>query len=301
MDDSDRTVFKQPTPGGDRTALRPTPGGRNGPTSTQNPARSANPYPNAPAAGGRHGYELSRFETALGLNPLVNSAATLIAVFEKTRHAARHSDVGGLHKRLVNEVRAFDERAKETGIKPEILLSARYLLCSALDEAVLHTPWGSESAWAQRSLLSIYHGETAGGEKCFLILDRMLQAPAENLDMLELFYIILSLGFEGKYRLSSRGRDQIEALRDELYRTVRSFRGDFERSLSPAWHGLGQGRKTLSQYVPIWVAASVFVALLFFGYGGFAYWMRSISTPIVNDLEIIAEVKTPAEESKWPQ
>lgn len=289
VDDSDRTVFKQPMPGGDRNPMRPTPGRRGGATELGRTRQAPGAHPDsAPAQGARAGLDQVRFNTTLGLNPLVNAASTLIAVFEKTRHTVRHPDVGGLHKRLNHEIKSFEQNAKDAGIKPEIVLAARYLLCSALDEAVLHTPWGDQSAWGQRTLLSVYHGETSGGEKCFVILDRMLQAPAENLEMLELFYICLSLGFEGKYRLLDRGRDKIEVLRDDLYRTIRTYRGDFERSLSSHWQGLGRVRKTLSHYVPLWVAASVFAVVLFLGYGGFTYWMRAVSNPVVTELNHIA-------------
>lgn len=306
-DDFDKTVFQQPTPGGDRTALRPSPRRRGGATemgrTRPGPAASSPSQP-PPSGGpsGRHGgYENVRFSTHQGLNPLVNAASTLIAVFEKTRHSIRHPDVGGLHSRLVNEVKAFENNAKDAGTRPEITLAARYLLCSALDEAVLHTPWGDESAWGQRTLLRIYHGETSGGEKCFAILDRMLQAPAENLHMLELFYVILSLGFEGKYRLISRGHDQLERLRDDLYRTIRNHRGDYERSLSSSWEGLGHVRKTLSHYVPIWVAASVFAVVIFLGYGGFTYWMRSISNPVVERLDVVAGAAPVTQDEPTPR
>jgi len=219
---------------------------------------------------------------------LVNAASTLIAVFEKVRQSVRHSDVPGLHRRLVHEINQFSERAKETGVRPEIVVSARYLLCTALDEAVLHTPWGGESAWGQNTLLSAFYKQANGGEKCFAILDHMLQAPAENRDMLELFYVVISLGFEGKYRISDRGRDQLERLRDDLYRTIRNQRGDFERSLSTSWQGLGHTRRTLSHFVPMWVAASVFAAVVFIGYLGFGWWMRSESNPVVDELRVIA-------------
>lgn len=306
--DPEKTVFKAPTPGGERTAMRPSPGrrgsgatemGRTRPGGAAAPVAN-NPYPAAsPAAqGGRAGYEQVRFSTTQGLNPLINSAATLIAVFEKTRHSVRHPDVGGLHTRLVNEIKAFENKAKDVGSKPEIILAARYLLCSALDEAVLHTPWGDESAWGQRTLLRIYHGENTGGEKCFAILERMLQAPAENLHMLELFYICLSLGFEGKYRVIHRGHDKLESLRDELFRTIRTYRGDYERSLSSNWQGLGRVRKTLSHYVPIWVAASVFAVAVFLGYGGFTYWMHSVSNPVVAKLDLIAGAEKLAVDSE---
>lgn len=315
--DQDKTVFRQPAPGGDRTALRPSPGrrgtgasdlgrtqppdaaGASRPSESNGPRRPPpSPYPPT-AQGGRGGYEQVRFNTTLGLNPLVNAASTLLAVFEKTRHSVRHPDVAGLHTRLINEIKVFESKAKDVGTRPEIILAARYLLCSALDEAVLHTPWGDESAWGQRTLLRIYHGDNLGGEKCFAILDRMQQAPAENLHMLELFYVCLSLGFEGKYRLMHRGRDQLETLRDDLFRTIRTYRGDYERGLSSHWEGLGRVRKTLSHYVPIWVAASVFAVVVFLGYGGFAYWMRTLSDPVVDRLSVIAgEPTIQAVESK---
>ncbi len=289
-DEQDRTVFRQPTPGGDRTSMRPTPGrrgsnadlrGRAGPQSSDSQDSLDRQAPRAAQAP-------IRFSTVIGLNPLVNSASTLIAVFEKISKSMTHPDVGSLHRSLMHEIKRFEDNAKEVGVRPEIALSARYLLCAALDEAVLHTPWGGDSAWGQRTLLSAYHSETSGGEKCFIILDRMLTAPSENLHMLELFYLIISLGFEGKYRLSHNGRDQLEQLRDELFRTIRSVRGDSERTLSPSWQGLGRGRRTLANFLPMWVVASVFVAMLLVGYTGFSAWMRWESKPVLNELQPIA-------------
>lgn len=292
-DDSDRTVFKQPTPGGDRTVLKPMPGRRG--------AQPAEPR-QAPPAQPRHGAsgpprvdsEAAYFRTASGLNPLVNTAATLIAVFEKTRQSMSHPDVAGLHQRLTNEIRAFESRLREMGVRQETVLAARYVLCSALDEAVLNTPWGSESAWAQRTLLTVFHNETSGGEKFFLILDRMRQSPAENLDMLELIYILLSIGFEGRYRLQQRGRDALEQIKDELFTIIRRYRGEYERSLSSSWHGLGNVRKTLTEYVPMWVIASVAAAIIFFGYSGFRYWLYETATPVAEQLrEISADENAP--------
>lgn len=293
-DDADSTVFRYPLPGGDRPGARPTPGRRavevepepgRSPLSDQIRPEPAPVRDRAQRQG--NGFDLTRFTTGSGLNPLVNAAATLLAVFDKTRGAMHHPDVAGLHRRLAAEIREFDQKTRDLGVKPEIALAARYLLCSVVDEAVLHTPWGDQSAWGQRTLLRIYHGETSGGEKSFLILERLLQSPAENVDILELFYICLSLGFEGKYRLLNRGRDHLELLRDNLYRTIRNQRGDFERSLSPSWRGLGQVRRNLAEYVPMWVIVSVFCALLLSGFTGFSYWMRSQSDPVLEKLELL--------------
>lgn len=296
-DNSDKTVFRKPANTGDRTVIRPTPGGRGANTSQQHQAvpPQAPPQQQAPHSPPpqRPQYETQAayFRTSQGLNPLVNAASTLLAVFEKTHQTVSHPNVGGLHQRLVNEIKAFEVRAKEQGIKPEIVLSARYVLCTILDEAVLNTPWGAESAWTQRTLLSIFHNETSGGEKFFLILDRMRDTPAENLNILELMYICISLGFEGKYRVIHRGRDTLEQIRDELYRIIRNHRGEYERALSPSWQGLGKIRNSLAQYVPMWVVASFVGAILILSYSGFRYWLYHSSAPVTQQLTNIAENK----------
>jgi type VI secretion system protein ImpK len=278
-DNSDKTVFKQPMPGGNRTVLKqPTPGGQ----------RSGQAAPQQAPTRNVSSVELTSFHTGKGLNSLVNLASTLLAVFEKTRQSLSHGDIGGLHQRLIGEIRTFEGRMRDAGIRQEVILSARYLICSVLDESVLNTPWGGESAWSQRTLLSIFHNETSGGEKCFLILDRLRQSPAENIEIIELFYICLSLGFEGKYRLTDRGKDQLDQLREELYAIIRRYRGDYERNLSANWQGLGNVRKSLENYVPLWVVLAFVGAILFFGYSGFRYWLYSSSAPIAAELHNIS-------------
>ncbi len=301
--DSDKTVFRQPSVDGDRTVIRPMPGGRgaqapqNQPPAQQ-PAQQPppqqpqynqyQPSQSAPQMQGASAY----FSTSSGLNPLVNAASILIAVFETTRASLSHPDVGGLHQRLVSEIKSFESSSRQIGISEEIVLAARYISCVALDEAVLNTPWGAQSGWSQNSLLSLFHKETFGGESFFDILETMKQRPAENLHLLELIYIFISLGVEGKYRLQQRGREGIDQIRDELFSTIRRQRGEYERSLSPTWHGLGRTRKSLAQFIPMWVVASIIGAVLFLSYSGFRFWLYESSSPVVTQLDEITDMRT---------
>ncbi len=285
---SDKTVFRTPSGGADHTVLKPMPGGRR-----------QNSYSTRAAPVQRQHYQQQNFDNdvasygdTMGLNPLVNAASVLIAVFEKTRNAVSHPDVEGLHQQLINEIKTFESRAKEQGLRSEIVLSARYILCTILDEAVLNTPWGSRSSWHQRSLLSVFHNETSGGEKFYLILDKLRESPSKNLNILELIYICLSVGFEGKYGLANRGKEKIDRKRDELYSIIRKYRGDYERQLSPNWQGLGRSQNTLTSYVPLWVVASFVGVVLFISYSGFRYWLYSSSVPVVAKLESISNTNS---------
>lgn len=302
---NDKTVFRQSVNRGDGTVVRPMPGRRNPAASSAGspamphaqPAYNQQRSPASEARAPNFDLYAGSFKTAYGLNPLVNAASMLIAVYSKTRESMSHPNPGGLHQQAVMEIRAFETRAKEAGIKPEIILAARYVLCTALDEAVLNTPWGAESAWTQRTLLSLFHNETRGGEKFFQILERMLNSPADNIDLLELMYILLSLGYEGKYKLVQRGRDHLEQMRDEIFRVLRNYRGEYERSLSPSWQGLGKTRKTLASYVPMWVVASLVAGVMLLSYAGFRYWLYDSSAHVTQQLLAITADNAPTKQS----
>ncbi|MFT7559574.1 MAG: type VI secretion system protein ImpK [Flavobacteriales bacterium] len=271
----------------DRTVMVPRPGARG-----SKPKLNAGRAPDIPSP-----VQIGEIEISKGLNPLVGAASTILRLAVRLRVTLSHDNVAGLHKQVCAEIKNFETTAKlkKEGLSPESILSARYLLCSVVDEVVLNTPWGANSGWSQRSLLSIFHNETFGGEKTFVLLQRMLETPGSNLEALELFYICLSIGFEGKYRLDSRGHEQIERIRDNLYHTIESHREEFEPDLSSKWQGQATKKNRLMQYIPFWVVASCVCAILLFSYSGFSYWLSEITNPTVVKLSTML---TPDSESE---
>src|SRR5690606_28779404 len=94
--------------------------------------------------------------------------------------------------------------------------------------------------------------ETFGGEKFFQLLERLSRNPVKHLHLLELMYLCLSLGFEGKYRVMPRGTLELEVIRDSLYRQIRQLRGDVPSEISPHWQGLQGERGQFGRAAPWW-------------------------------------------------
>jgi type VI secretion system protein ImpK len=224
-----------------------------------------------------------------GRNPLVNAATALFVLVGQLRSTTRQPNVIGLRERVIQEVKAFESAAQAQGTAPESVLTARYALCTLIDETVLSTPWGSESTWLEKGLLSTFHNETWGGEKFFAMLERLIQAPARNVDLLELFYICLAFGFEGKYRVLDRGRAKLEEIQDNLFRTIRSQRGDFERELSVHWQGVQDQRNPLARYVPLWVVGAIACAVLLTMYVAFRVSLSDATYPVFEDFAAIGK------------
>ena len=100
---------------------------------------------------------------------------------------------------------------RNAGVVAEDAIVARYVLCTFVDSAVLNTPWGAQGDWAGQSLLVIFHKEVSGGEKFFSILDRLRSNPSRYIDLIELVYVCLALGYEGKYRHDPQGHGRHRA------------------------------------------------------------------------------------------
>ncbi|WP_313087883.1 type IVB secretion system protein IcmH/DotU [Pseudomonas sp.] len=207
----------------------------------------------------------------ISLNPLVAAASSLLSEVVRLKHSYEGEDLHALHQRLSGELKLFEHRALHDGAESSQVMAARYVLCTAIDEAVVTTPWGNESEWSQMSLLSSFHNETFGGEKFFQLLERLSRNPVKHLPMLELMYLCLSLGFEGKYRVMPRGMLELEAVRDSLYRQIRQLRGDVPREVSPHWQGLRDTRRRLVRIVPWWLVALFTMICLVTLYAGFAW------------------------------
>src|SRR6056297_2706964 len=162
--DTDRTVIK-PNPAGRRTVARDAGMAAQPPVPSAAPAH-ADPH-RAPADDGSIGLAMT------GMNPLNASAATLFALISRMRNRAQHLDPMELRRSVIEEVRAFEKRAQKQGMDPQSVKIARYALCATIDDVVLNTPWGSESVWAQQTMVGTFHKETVSGDRFYDLLAKL--------------------------------------------------------------------------------------------------------------------------------
>jgi type VI secretion system protein ImpK len=247
----------------DPTVLRPRPGAgrRDSPGASAPPprpasfVRAAQTSASGPVAG------LEEFLTG-ARNPILEAAAPLLMLAARLGTSVEPASLGTLRQQAVQEVHGFDERLQAAGVSREDALVARYVLCTFLDSAVANTPWGAQGDWASQSLLVLFHKEVSGGEKFFEILERVRADPRRYKDLIELLWVCLSLGYEGKYRRDPRGQLQLSERRQDLYRLIRERRQTRDSGLSPAWKGVEDRRNPVMRYVPWWVVAVGVAAVL---------------------------------------
>lgn len=241
----------------------PNPGGG---TNTSSGPGSQPPQPSQPQPDAFTAWHDARRphagDTALaGNNPLVAAANPLLDLIPQIRATGHHPAPAQLREHLVDEVRRFETRAQQAGIAPEVIIGARYCLCTAVDEAAALTPWGG-SIWSSQSLLVMFHNETWGGEKFFQLLSRLVQNPQQHLHLIELIYFCLAMGFEGRFRVIDNGRSQLETLKQRLLQIIRQTRGEIAVPLSPHWQDASAPVRRTRHWLPVWAVGAVAAVLL---------------------------------------
>src|SRR5438132_5977245 len=253
----------------DRTVIMPVPGGRTP------PARPASVEAAEPA---------DVTVVASGLNSLVAAANPLLNVVPQLRSSVEHPNPAALHQSLAKGIREFEAQARAAGVPTEKIVAARYALCTLIDETVTSTPWGASGAWAQQGLLALFHGETGGGEKFFQLLAKLAENPHGNLDVLELMYVCLQFGLEGRYRIAEGGQRQLEAIRQRLVSIIRKQHGEYERELSPKWRGVPAVAQRRLGWLPLWVVGALTTLLLVGVYLGFKLSLNSASDKLAAEI-----------------
>lgn len=240
---------------------------------TPQPAFAPPPPQAAPDIGAAPGrFDFAGAEPVLyGPEPLVAAAGRLIHLASHIKTLAIGPDMDSLRRLIVQELEAFTRRARALGLEQKSIQLAHYILCAFIDDAVMSTPWGSTSPWSRQSLLAAYHNDTQGGDRMFHFADQMERDPAREPRLVELLYLCLSLGFEGRAALDPQGQSLLHSRRAQLAALVTRQRGAQPADVSPQWRGKTIASGKFAPRVPLWAVLSgvallalvVFAALLF--------------------------------------
>ncbi|WP_254615819.1 type VI secretion system protein TssL, long form [Cupriavidus basilensis] len=231
-------------------------------------------------------------ELAGARSPLLEAARPLLRALADVPEGLDEEDVPRLQALLTREVKRFHGLCERANVRREHILAASYALCTALDEAAHNQAWGIHS-WPQQGLLVSLHGDTEGGTKCFHLLGRLVSSPHEHMPVIEVFYHVLSLGFEGRYAGQTDGHRQLDEIRQRLFHLISGARESVPRELSPNWRGAAAGRLSRLRTVPVWVTVVVLALALFGLFAWFKYQLLLRTHDLEQQILAIGKITPP--------
>lgn len=159
-----------------------------------------------------------------------------------------------LSQRISGVFDQMAERARGSRIPDDDVMEAKYALCAFIDEQILRSEWPGRQQWMSRPLQLIYFNENTAGEGFFSRIEQLEAQPARA-HVLQIYYLCLTLGFQGQYAV--RGGEGVGAIVERVgNRLSRSLpRSD---QLSPHGELAGGVRSAVRREAPV-VAASIAV------------------------------------------
>ncbi len=213
---------------------------------------------------------------------LASLCTDIFLIVIRMREAEALGEPTALVKLIKYYLNLFEKNCGVIGMPESDIANAKYALVALLDETVLSIPGPCRDYWISSPLQLQYFGDNLAGQEFYRRLDKMLLEAEKTREVLELYYLCLSLGFEGKYRISNA--EEREQIIDNVGRTLRRTSRQKAPVLSP------HGRRTRvslapqrgERVVPLWVVGAVAAGFVAAAWGLFAFMASSKATDVLS-------------------
>src|SRR5579884_1909496 len=136
-------------------------------------------------------------------------------------------------RRMKEALAEVTREAMKRNYAAEHTMETDFAMVSFLDEVILSSSDSCRNDWKQKPLQEDLFGTSVAGEVFFSRVEKLLQRAdtIELSDILEVYYLCILLGFEGRYAVGDK--HELQVLSDRLRQRIDRIRG-VNAQFSPA-------------------------------------------------------------------
>lgn len=148
---------------------------------------------------------------------------TGIVRIQQGRQPISNADM--FRRRMKEALAEVAREAIKRNYAAEHTMETDFAVVAFLDEVILSSNDACRNDWAQKPLQEELFGIRVAGEVFFTRVEKLLSRAesAEVADMLEVYYLCLLLGFEGRYTIG--GKAELHLLQDRIRQRIDHIRG----------------------------------------------------------------------------
>ncbi len=203
-------------------------------------------------------------------------------IFEIVIRMRQYMDLGepeSLMKLLKHYIAAFENNAREIHLDSEKTQQVKYALVALLDETIMSLPGTCQQFWLSNPLQLGFFGEINAGKKFFEFLRHLMADPSRYVDVLEVYFMCLTLGFEGEYADNQPQKENILRTLAKTLLTIKKQQRKTQHRSAPAVYQPSSGRT-----IPLWAVALVVFGLIVIG------WLSASMATGNHTNQIISEI-----------
>ncbi|MEM9502136.1 MAG: type IVB secretion system protein IcmH/DotU [Pseudomonadota bacterium] len=197
-------------------------------------------------------------------NPMIAHAAPVLAMAAALQSGRWEISMQEFHRRAREAIGKF-EAAIQPIYSEGVRQRAKYAVCATIDDIAQNLPGvgGGGAQWAQRNMVVTFFRESIGGDRFWDFVQEMLQQPAKNRDLIELFHACLAAGFEGRTRALSDGYSKKQQVMANLVGALEHVRSLSSSEMVTQWKGAEAPRKPNNFWSIVGLAAAAAAGFCF--------------------------------------
>lgn len=162
----------------------------------------------------------------------------------------------------------FERNARLLNVSADDIYGAKYAFCAAIDETVLSSDMAIRAVWERAPLQLILFGDQLAGENFYRQLEQVRHRGQTSVQTLEVFYMCLLTGFQGKYALD--GKEKLNYLIATLEKEITHLKGK-RAQFAPYWKSPDNIKHMMKAEIPMWVIGSALALLGIAAYAGLSW------------------------------
>ena len=194
-------------------------------------------------------------------------------------------DAQQLRQRIKGLLEQAERRARQVGFSENEVHQASFAIVAFVDETVYSSDWPEKEQWQKKPLQLERFDRYDAGEEFFAHLEELRAHPDQQAQVLEVYYLCLALGFEGRYQL--QGKNQLRMLIENTNEQLRRTATHDGRDGTLAPHGRPDDQTTAEmQYkVPAWAVAVIGLLLAGVLYLSMSFYVSREADEAVQTIE----------------
>ncbi|HZW14400.1 MAG TPA: type IVB secretion system protein IcmH/DotU [Noviherbaspirillum sp.] len=153
---------------------------------------------------------------------------------------------------------SFERNARRLNVSAEDVYAAKYAFCAALDESILSSDLAIREVWERAPLQLILFGDQLAGENFYKELEQVRHRGHASVQTLEVFYMCLLSGFQGKYALE--GKEKLNYLIATLDKEIAHLKGK-RAQFAPHWKSPDKVKHMMKAEIPMWIIGAALALL----------------------------------------
>ncbi|MCI0513220.1 type IVB secretion system protein IcmH/DotU [candidate division KSB1 bacterium] len=200
--------------------------------------------------------------SSLKLSDICSECFTLIL---HLRAIKEYGDPEMLRRRIKELLDKIERDGRHLDVPSDQTEMAKFALVAFIDESIITSEWSRKDVWRGNPLQLELYSRSDAGEEVFRRIEQLRQRVQDNAQVLEIFYLCLTLGFKGKYQLYEQ--EKLRQLIVDLHTELRRVIGKPLNLLSPNGRRKEEIADVVTHEIPPWVIGVAAAGV------GFLFWV----------------------------